>query len=1117
VKLIFSLLTVVSCLALANLSQGGGIQSGGSAGGGITIGIGDGEWLRLDAANDPMQGDLDFGNFDISNLSILEFDDGVLSPVELKLETSGTADILMLQNVNIGKGIAYVARANPSDGTEVAGYTLNGYWDIPGSRIEGSTWSFDPAQSAVTLATWAFGTNGVVRELGFRMTEQAGGFDHFLWLETDTDLRWDNTRSRTLYIENEATADAVTAPSITFQASNKTAGTGDGGNVNLTAGTSSGGNEGNINLNARLIDMGPFSIVPGALGGVLPAYWTDTPAGALFHTAIAQDHDGTDNIGWAVYGSSQFPPTSGSFPGNEHNAVFFYSPAFGGSYSLKSQSTGLPPKPLQVEIASDSIVDAVKAASIFIRPSDKTGVGSTGDGGDINLEPGTSVGGTPGLLRVVNPRVATRDLDISYSAFNNWEYRPGTSSGHVFYGATNNLGFQVGANGATFQWKWEDFDTRASLANPAANWLRFAAKDDNRFYQRDNAGNEDKLLIEGDADGIYLRLDGTNSPTAAIDWNNQQLNDVSQITWETTNIIMGDGAGTGITGTESIVLGNGAGTNIVNGFGNNIYIGTNAGAVASNGNNIMIGKDAGLATTTGFGHTILGYLAGKTQTTQVDNTYLGRETGEFAASGQNVMIGRQAGENATGAAGNNIFVGYRAGRADLGGFNTYIGWQSAILNANAASTGNVVIGWAAGSASAHLGPNNVVIGQQAGQNLTTFGNSVLIGATAGQLATNGNNVMIGHQSGNIVSTGFGHTFVGYRTAQAITTQLDDTFIGREAGENSTGANVVALGRRAGRVSGDFSVHLGRSAGETSTGSSIITLGYDSEPSSAAATNEFSVGSDAAPITSVILGEGGLGSATAVGNVTIKPSPVTGGVANGANLILQGGSSFGGTDGIVDVESQLSMSSNKIVDLADPTAAQDAMTLAYANANYNNYVHPNHTGEVTSVGDGAQTLDKTAITNKTNVTADPADSLLISDASDSGNLKKTTIQSIEDDILGATVTGQTIGNTTTVVETFTAGTDFQDDDTFRIKAECVAMRDDGTEGMAMEFVRVFRKDGAAATAAIGVGTTLYKHSDDNQWDVTLPLNGNNVDVTVKGNTGDTVNWNCKNIILTRNAT
>jgi hypothetical protein len=51
-----------------------------------------------------------------------------------------------------------------------------------------------------------------------------------------------------------------------------------------------------------------------------------------------------------------------------------------------------------------------------------------------------------------------------------------------------------------------------------------------------------------------------------------------------------------------------------------------------------------------------------------------------------------------------------------------------------------------------------------------------------------------------------------------------------------------------------------------------------------------------------------------------------------------------------------------------------------------YTHPNHTGEVTSTGDGAQVLDPTAISNKTLVTAVSGDMVLIEDATD-GLLKR----------------------------------------------------------------------------------------------------------------------------------
>ncbi len=63
------------------------------------------------------------------------------------------------------------------------------------------------------------------------------------------------------------------------------------------------------------------------------------------------------------------------------------------------------------------------------------------------------------------------------------------------------------------------------------------------------------------------------------------------------------------------------------------------------------------------------------------------------------------------------------------------------------------------------------------------------------------------------------------------------------------------------------------------------------------------------------------------------------------------------------------------------------------ANTAKVTNATHTGEVT--GSGALTVDSTAISNKTSVTAAATDEILISDASDSGNLKKVTAQSIAD--------------------------------------------------------------------------------------------------------------------------
>lgn len=71
----------------------------------------------------------------------------------------------------------------------------------------------------------------------------------------------------------------------------------------------------------------------------------------------------------------------------------------------------------------------------------------------------------------------------------------------------------------------------------------------------------------------------------------------------------------------------------------------------------------------------------------------------------------------------------------------------------------------------------------------------------------------------------------------------------------------------------------------------------------------------------------------------------------------------------------------------------AFLKSYFDTLYNLYVHPNHTGEVTSTGDGATVLSKTSITGRTAVVPATGDYILLSDVSDSDNLKKALVSDI----------------------------------------------------------------------------------------------------------------------------
>lgn len=68
---------------------------------------------------------------------------------------------------------------------------------------------------------------------------------------------------------------------------------------------------------------------------------------------------------------------------------------------------------------------------------------------------------------------------------------------------------------------------------------------------------------------------------------------------------------------------------------------------------------------------------------------------------------------------------------------------------------------------------------------------------------------------------------------------------------------------------------------------------------------------------------------------------------------------------------------------------------WVTSNFNNYTHPNHSGQVTSTGDGATALSTTAITAQTDLGAAPAsgDSMIIYDTSATA-LKEMTVGNLE---------------------------------------------------------------------------------------------------------------------------
>ena len=133
------------------------------------------------------------------------------------------------------------------------------------------------------------------------------------------------------------------------------------------------------------------------------------------------------------------------------------------------------------------------------------------------------------------------------------------------------------------------------------------------------------------------------------------------------------------------------------------------------------------------------------------------------------------------------------------------------------------------------------------------------------------------------------------------------------------------------------------------------------------------------------------------NFTNTPTPYTHPTHPGDDLSVDTGPLTGATV-VSDID--INVTTDTLGHVTDANASVATRTLTLANLGYtgatdaNNYVHPNHTGQVTSTGDGATVLTASAITAQTALTTGLAstDELMVSDA---GVLKRMDVSVIED--------------------------------------------------------------------------------------------------------------------------
>ena len=218
------------------------------------------------------------------------------------------------------------------------------------------------------------------------------------------------------------------------------------------------------------------------------------------------------------------------------------------------------------------------------------------------------------------------------------------------------------------------------------------------------------------------------------------------------------------------------------------YAASNASLLANGEGSVAIGY-AALNNHQQNVNTAVGYQSGKNCSTGGNNTALGYNTlGGNNSAGitgtNNTTIGHQAGRDMEGAVEGNVLVGKNAGlNMTTAANNTLVGTNAG--DALIDETHNVAVGTDALGGSS-LVDQTVVIGSQAGMGAmeATADGTVIVGYGAGASVTSGEgNTLIGFGAGTDITTGGANTIIGYQALiNAQTNVGNSTVIGYKAGQ-----------------------------------------------------------------------------------------------------------------------------------------------------------------------------------------------------------------------------------------------------------------------------------------------------------------------------------------------
>lgn len=329
------------------------------------------------------------------------------------------------------------------------------------------------------------------------------------------------------------------------------------------------------------------------------------------------------------------------------------------------------------------------------------------------------------------------------------------------------------------------------------------------------------------------------------------------LTTGSDNIILGSNTAiTSTTGNRNFIIGNNSG-NSLDITDDTIILGYNSGGNISGGTsqdsqNIIIGNETGKLATSGK-VIMIGHEAGQ-KSTGVDSLIIGNRAGRTIAGPRNTIIGNKAAgvsnDEANPVLGqDNVLIGTYSGfQLTTGNYNVILGSGDGSNIAGPGTLDTAGAGYALKSGDRNFiagfnagrklisGSENVLVGSQAGAYLGQSNRNILIGKNAGlKLGSNDtleanseNNVIIGNEAGENITLGNDLLFIGRNAGKNATAGQDNTYLGNYTGENNSGSRNTFIGSRTGNLNeGDNNTMIGTNAGRYSVSSSFNTLiGYE---------------------------------------------------------------------------------------------------------------------------------------------------------------------------------------------------------------------------------------------------------------------------------------------------